>query len=154
MYNYADIAAQLQHSGLGTSQHAVLPPISSSPTHPLLPPLISGSPTHPPPQPLTPHMLTSAQLPMYHQSSVDSRGGGEVGGGEPPSYSEHTGTAGGTCRTAATQGDAVPGNTVPVDTTEQLSSDEIHLAALEGVKTSVMKRLVRECDPWTLVDYV
>lgn len=107
----------------------------------VLPPISHYSHSHP----LTPHTLTTTQPPLYDQRDVHgSNSNSGTTAAQPPGYFEQAGTTnreGGSLHVGA--GTAASSDAAPPAASELLSSDEIHVAALEGVKTSLMKRLVR-----------
>lgn len=107
----------------------VLPPISPGPT---LSPITSHS------RPLisTKTFPPTNDPPTYEQASFESQGSQNREEVNPPDYYKETG------RVRREEEDQGGTEGEAIDMSQYMSSEEIHVAAMEGVKTSTMKKLV------------
>lgn len=113
---YITFLAVVPHSL--NNQPSVLPPI-------FIPPQSSTHQPHPPTQP-----------PTYEQADTKSRGQSARGAdSKPPDYYQLSGHD---VRDGGQEGGREE------EEEDYISNEEIHVAAMEGVKASTMKRLVRE----------
>ena len=103
---------------------------------PILPPIRQSYPPHP---------LTNTRslppinsLPTYEQASFESQ---DKESNVPPDYYEETG------RVKRKEVDQGATEEESIDMSGYMSSEEIHMAAMEGVKAATMRKLVSQEEP-------
>lgn len=113
------------------SLHPVLPPIAQAPSPASGPPSTPPAHSHPPTPTYGTPPHRPSDPPSYEQASLEaSPRQPTTSGGSPSDYYQEP-------RAASREGRGEG-----VDMTQYVSSEEIHIASMEGVKAAVMRRLV------------